>query len=136
MTIYLVLTDLDIFESIMEKRSNRRSDICVYVGTCFICLLKVLSLVMLKWISCCEQIGIFPIFADNILSVNRSWHIREHNGKEVKPEVGYLCLWWHMFYLFAESIKNWLVMLKWISWCEQIGIFLIFANFFSLFFVL
>ena len=44
MTLYLVSTDLDIFESIIEKRSTWRSDIGVFVGTCFICLFKVLKL--------------------------------------------------------------------------------------------
>ena len=38
LTLYLI-----IFKSIMEKRLNRRLDICVYVGTCFMCLLKVLK---------------------------------------------------------------------------------------------
>ena len=55
-----------------------------------------------------------------LLSLNRSWHIREHNREEVKPEVKYLWFCWHTFYLFAESIKNCLVILKWMSWCEPI----------------
>ena len=41
-TLYLFLTVLDIFESIMEKGSNRRSDICFYVRTCLMyCLNKL-----------------------------------------------------------------------------------------------
>jgi len=48
-TLYLVSTDLDIFESIIEKRSNRRSNICVFVGARFICLLKVLKIVWSFW---------------------------------------------------------------------------------------
>ena len=57
-TLYLVSTDLDIFESILEKRSNRRSNICVFVGTRFICLLKVLKIIWSFWN---EWVGNFPI---------------------------------------------------------------------------
>ena len=44
-TLYLVSTDLDIF----EKRSTWRSDIWVYFGTCFICWFKVLKIVWSCW---------------------------------------------------------------------------------------
>ena len=49
MTLYFGLQDLDIFESLMLKRSNRRSNICVYVDTCFMCFIKVLKIAWLNW---------------------------------------------------------------------------------------
>ena len=45
MTLYLVLTDFDIFKSIMEKMSTWRSDVCVYFGIFFMGLFKVLKIV-------------------------------------------------------------------------------------------
>ena len=72
MTLYLVLTDCDIFESIMEKRSTWRSDIWVYFGIFFICLFKVLKIVWLCWN---EWVGVNQLVFSQFFKVDGS-----HNG--------------------------------------------------------